>query len=1317
MLGVRYVASGFAFVMVMTALGGLGSAVGALDDIAPPPLPGSRADGVPEHWVVGHETLESVDQAVAQRLRVLPGARLDIYNSTLRFAAIPAGLTGIVAEPGSEVHVVNSKLLAAQPGSFLVHLEGTSQVEASHVQGAARVVVQPRSLTDHVDALVGADLERQVPGWRLARILTNGTAVVRATTIEDGTGPGLVAGVPIQYKASVPRSLPALRVEGSTVRATAGPALLCYATRVAHDPDSGQAIPLLAEDTFSELVLVGTSLAATGQPALTCPPTPQAYALPPRNLPEVPPDVAAPVSALLPLPPAPQATAGPGVVTMKGGSLSGTGVGALLDAVTKLDATGTRFDGLDPAVKLVSSQAAATLSGPIGADLGSGILVTAGTLAVTGGQLGGAADTVGDGIDAFGGAVTVDTLALHGFRVGVAATVAPTLSNLDLSDLQVGVFFQGTNGGSLTGSMLRDTAQGVLLYAATGASISNNVFLDNADPLDARSPNDQANPPHFNHAVVGNTVNGLAMHYVFQTNGATLTAPAGHAVVAHSNNVRITSLDLRHGRHHVHASTDVVLGAPVDLQPLLAASARPELAVAFLDVWQNRPFTFYDGALLGARGADQQGSGNDIDKASLLISRAQALGYTGRYVSGTMFASTPAFLNWAGFTDASTLFTVVGCACGWANPPHTIIGRYHDWPEIGIGDGVWLELDPSYDQYRWGTPQPMSSADRDPIVAEYANILDTNPMSNGKVPTLTFAAGQAARQNVIEPHQRNHVNESFASDTTAAIDVLGGHVHRDVASTEQPTRNVGTKFTNVPDSKKWAVRITLGGQSYTGKTDALYGQSTTVGSVFATQADEDLVISAGGLGNVSRFSVSVLTKLWVGGNPVVTVGPHNPGTEISLVVDTLDPSGNVVNSKSSPVRAAGGYSVTLDIGRTPGALVQQAREAYQATVARIEAGDTTGMDIDDAILPFMQLQGWHYFSNVHAHDLLVSTSSQVLVQPFVGVGITGQPMVPVTKGGLQTVASTPPYIDVSQLENTYARDGNTTTRNVHSFQAGMFSSQMEGSLFTQLYGVGAISTVHLLQKAGEVGQAIYHLDSDNVNLVYSTALPSPVKQAILNAVANGHQVTVHHAQLTVGNWSGVGWSDFNPRDGTGGWLIYGGSNPILGADTDVLVSLEPWRIISGGSATGSDSTLKSIALGLNTLGSSILKFFNHVPFAKEASKWLGGLKLAVKVVEDLYAINTNSDLSAKQAACAGAWAVLNDFTLALIPVLIGPYIFPNCLAWALAGGIAFGLFGLFAAIAICFLIIAAITLIIALLAKYIHDLALEGVQSICKSIV
>ena len=88
-----------------------------------------------------------------------------------------------------------------------------------------------------------------------------------------------------------------------------------------------------------------------------------------------------------------------------------------------------------------------------------------------------------------------------------------------------------------------------------------------------------------------------------------------------------------------------------------------------------------------------------------------------------------------------------------------------------------------------------------------------------------------------------------------------------------------------------------------------------------------------------------------------------------------------------------------------------------------------------------------------------------------------------------------------------------------------------------------VSTMAALAFASRSGQKIFRIDRTNINLLApQLSQSSRTMLTVSNAVNAGKLVTIHQARVTIGSWTGAGYSIADPDTGASSYLIEGGAN-------------------------------------------------------------------------------------------------------------------------------------------------------------------------------
>jgi hypothetical protein len=108
------------------------------------------------------------------------------------------------------------------------------------------------------------------------------------------------------------------------------------------------------------------------------------------------------------------------------------------------------------------------------------------------------------------------------------------------------------------------------------------------------------------------------------------------------------------------------------------------------------------------------------------------------------------------------------------------------------------------------------------------------------------------------------------------------------------------------------------------------------------------------------------------------------------------------------------------------------------------------------------------------------------------------------------------------------------------------SSYLEHDVTEKIYQTEALSSVKAIQLAHDLGIPVHTITGQNI----SSELPilqisSDVTADIVNAINAGQEVIVPERNLTLGNWSGIGYIVQNPINWKGAYLISGGYGGVV----------------------------------------------------------------------------------------------------------------------------------------------------------------------------
>ena len=193
---------------------------------------------------------------------------------------------------------------------------------------------------------------------------------------------------------------------------------------------------------------------------------------------------------------------------------------------------------------------------------------------------------------------------------------------------------------------------------------------------------------------------------------------------------------------------------------------------------------------------------------------------------------------------------------------------------------------------------------------------------------------------------------------------------------------------------------------------------------------------------------------------------------------------------------------------------------------------------------------------------------------------------------------------------------------LYAQQNGVMGSYYEGHIWKQMFpddpGINPVSTVHLFAQAAIQGQPFVVIDRSNMNeaLANITGLGDDTRTDIVNAVFAGNTVTTHSMPINMGDWRGFGYVVFDPRTGSGAYMIDGGSNGggsgCGGCDKCYASSFSHYYHYAGGSSFVEsckeffkdaakwiyDVAIPFLLIKLNWIISAILSILQSLPIIK-----------------------------------------------------------------------------------------------------------------------
>ncbi len=573
-------------------------------------------------------------------------------------------------------------------------------------------------------------------------------------------------------------------------------------------------------------------------------------------------------------------------------------------------------------------------------------------------------------------------------------------------------------------------------------------------------------------------------------------------------------------------------------------------------------FEPYYGSRKGATETLLEGSGNDIDTASLLIALYRKAGVPARYVSGIVDVPIEKAENWVGVETpeaAAKLFSAGG------TPTKLVISGgkpkalriEHTWAEVYVdyedyrgagagesGEKNWVPLDGSYKEYEVQPRIQLDAGAIDPAAVMSA-------LASGSVETsdsITKHDLNAARDAIRSAAAT--LSASIATTPTAEQllsirPILREHLGALPPITPLKAVSVDSEWTAVPTAMQRRVSASLpGGSTFTTALAGLSTKRLTVSFLGATQADRDLMASYGRIEDVPAYQVEVTPRISLDGEVVATGGPIALGSPLDLSLAAVGPNGT--DPFTSAITAGGFYAIVLDAGSVSAEVFKGHADVYGEAVAAVQAlaaGDVSATVDPDALMgEMLHSAGLVYFMQLDVAYQMLSgpwrvASTLMLAEGTVGTSLATSSFL----GAVSSVRPTGVSLDVRRDARVVQSVTDDSKAAAGYFQAvGSIGSFLEGRMIEQVFGLEGISTVRVLQIANNSSIPILAIDSSNAALIDTLDYSAALKADLRDAVASGNSIVIPKSGIDHHGYQGTGWIVSDPETSASGYMIAGG---------------------------------------------------------------------------------------------------------------------------------------------------------------------------------
>jgi transglutaminase-like putative cysteine protease len=603
------------------------------------------------------------------------------------------------------------------------------------------------------------------------------------------------------------------------------------------------------------------------------------------------------------------------------------------------------------------------------------------------------------------------------------------------------------------------------------------------------------------------------------------------------------------------ATEDIVLTPAIKAQ---AAALNNNPVQIYNWVRNNIEFLPTYGSIQGADMTLQTKRGNSFDTASLLIGLLRAAGVPARYVYGTIQVPADQAMNWVGGVTkpeaAQQLMGQggipnIGMASGGAikfiKLEHVWVEAYVDYvPSRGAVNKTpdsWIPMDASYKQYTYTQGMDLKTAvplDAQAFVNQAQTGATVDP--SGWVQNVNGAAIQSALTS-YQTQVQDYINTTKPNATVG--DVIGSKTivpeNYSILMGTLPYTTIATggKFTAVPDSLKWKIKLNL------------YG-STLDRALQTTQMSIELALSTIG---TKRLSASYVPSTAADAQ-VINSYKSAAKLPLYLVNETLEMHlDDQILAVSQPQRMGADQFWTYTLTRPGSSQLEENFKLDSAVGAQVVFGiNGAGVSFEQIASrygttdPNSSLENLHhlslgYWARAEASDAMLAKQYGAVSYRLPSVGMFTQPVSVVYSWGIPLLGSYKSYsIDIVKLAlSGTSVDGRFPTD--YMIQAGVTNSFLEGRIFEEIFDYASgngFSAVAVIAKAVANGVPLWRITTENLQLFFGhSILSAGVKQEIADAVNAGLVVFAPEEGVDVGFWAGQGYIAVDPITGSGMYIV------------------------------------------------------------------------------------------------------------------------------------------------------------------------------------
>lgn len=598
-----------------------------------------------------------------------------------------------------------------------------------------------------------------------------------------------------------------------------------------------------------------------------------------------------------------------------------------------------------------------------------------------------------------------------------------------------------------------------------------------------------------------------------------------------------------------------------------------EELTSVLDVYQfiknNYMPEFYYGSRKGAIGAYEQKSGNAYDLSSLLIGVLRERGIPARYVRGEIQISAQQAMAWTATDDINVALRIIG-ALGIPVTALTSNGNIvaaraeHVWVEAYVpytdyrgagnqaGESLWIPLDPSFKEVYYN--EGLNISEFDDYINDGSNFLTANSEIHGVNIGGIASAMDGSNSALVKYLLENGYGEATKEEVFGGREIINEDLGYLPLTLPYTVAKKIASFDDIPLNLTDSITVSLVGNSafdlnFSGAESInktlympdIYGKRLTLSYVPATDADADILNKYGGIFKTPAYLLKLKPQLMIDGNVVAEGTACNAGYTQKYTIKTHNNSpytndGVIDNS----ITIGGIYCIALNYGTISADDLQNSADYMQALKATISESN---IYTDAAMGEMLNSVAKSYFAQLDMYNSVVAGQNNVNAMRDLSLGIVGFNVnvlytfnrpAEINEGGI--------FLDIGRdVHSVISNDNNKENQKAYMLQSGMFASAMEHGILEQMTGIESVSTIKTFEYAAENNIPMHTIAKENLTDELAVLnVSDQIKQEIRSSVNSGKIVIIPEREITINQWSGVGYMVLDTDTFACGYMISGG---------------------------------------------------------------------------------------------------------------------------------------------------------------------------------